>query len=615
MATTRPQPCCLHVGHRGLAHAHDGHQVQVERGRVRVRGSVDAVVARRRAARVGDQDVDLTERVACRARRTPRPSGRARRRPPTARSRARSARPRPAPARRPGRQITTWAPSAASAAAAPKPSPADAAATAARFPRRIPRSMALEGSAIGCRGPDGRRPPRRYSWTCTPTPTGTTTSTSPSPTRCSSGPRPATSASSAADTPGCGPRSSRRSATPPGSSSSREARWAGRRLGATADSCESSLTHGAETAARRGPTTCRSRATRAGEPRRDRGGERPLRLDCEFERTGGLAAPPRAPGRVAAGWHEPRPSPPARGRPVAGRGERAGLRRLPHLPRGGSGAARLRHRCIPAGSRRSSARPPSRSACGSTSAPKCTTSKRRRRVSRRRSGRVRSRRGRTGDERCPAAAGAHEPLIGPVYDYVLMTEPLTNAQLAAIGWRTGRASATSATSSTTTGSRRTTASCSAATTRSTTTARKVPRSTRHARRRGRAQRATSSPPSRSSRASQFTTAGPGRSTRARRFCAFFGAARGRVAYAAGFTGLGVGATRFAGEVMLDLLDGAANERTEPGDGAQASAAVPARARRSIGINATRWSLDRADHTGQAQRALRSLDAFGLGFDS
>ena len=37
--------------------------------------------------------------------------------------------------------------------------------------------------------------------------------------------------------------------------------------------------------------------------------------------------------------------------------------------------------------------------------------------------------------------------------------------------------------------------------------------------------------------------------------------RGRVAYAAGFTGLGVGATRFAAEVMLDRLSGLTTERT------------------------------------------------------
>ena len=47
------------------------------------------------------------------------------------------------------------------------------------------------------------------------------------------------------------------------------------------------------------------------------------------------------------------------------------------------------------------------------------------------------------------------------------------------------------------------------------------------------------------------------------FCAFYGLARrGRVAYTAGFTGLGVGAARFAADVMLDLLRGA--DRRAPG---------------------------------------------------
>ena len=37
---------------------------------------------------------------------------------------------------------------------------------------------------------------------------------------------------------------------------------------------------------------------------------------------------------------------------------------------------------------------------------------------------------------------------------------------------------------------------------------------------------------------------------------------------------------------------------------------------SIGIQATRWSLDRADHNGgQRNLFLRTLDRFGLGFDS
>jgi glycine/D-amino acid oxidase-like deaminating enzyme len=50
-----------------------------------------------------------------------------------------------------------------------------------------------------------------------------------------------------------------------------------------------------------------------------------------------------------------------------------------------------------------------------------------------------------------------------------------------------------------------------------------------------------------------------------RFCVFFGTAhRGRLAYAAGYTGLGVGATRWGGNVLLDLLGGQQTERTALG---------------------------------------------------
>ncbi len=48
-----------------------------------------------------------------------------------------------------------------------------------------------------------------------------------------------------------------------------------------------------------------------------------------------------------------------------------------------------------------------------------------------------------------------------------------------------------------------------------------------------------------------------------RFSVFFGTAHdGRVAYATGYTGLGVVATRFGGRVALDLLDGRRTEATQ-----------------------------------------------------
>ncbi|MCS0499652.1 NAD(P)/FAD-dependent oxidoreductase [Protaetiibacter mangrovi] len=102
-----------------------------------------------------------------------------------------------------------------------------------------------------------------------------------------------------------------------------------------------------------------------------------------------------------------------------------------------------------------------------------------------------------------------------------------------------------------------------------------------------------------------------------RFCAYFGTARtGRVAYAAGFTGLGVGATRFAADTMLDLLDGEPTERTELEMVRRRPVPFPPEPAASAGIAATRWSLDRADHReGSRNVLLRTLDALGLGFDS
>jgi glycine/D-amino acid oxidase-like deaminating enzyme len=102
-----------------------------------------------------------------------------------------------------------------------------------------------------------------------------------------------------------------------------------------------------------------------------------------------------------------------------------------------------------------------------------------------------------------------------------------------------------------------------------------------------------------------------------RFCAFFGTARdGRVAYAAGFTGLGVAATRFAAEVMLDQLERRQNERTGLRMVRERPLPFPPEPVTALGINATRWSLDRADHTkGRRNMLLKTLDALGLGFDS
>ena len=102
-----------------------------------------------------------------------------------------------------------------------------------------------------------------------------------------------------------------------------------------------------------------------------------------------------------------------------------------------------------------------------------------------------------------------------------------------------------------------------------------------------------------------------------RFCAHWGLAReGRVAYVNGFTGLGVAATRFAADVCLDLLDGVTTARTGLEMERKKPLPFPPEPLASAGIQATRWSLDRADHSaGRRNLLLRALDAAGLGFDS
>lgn len=102
-----------------------------------------------------------------------------------------------------------------------------------------------------------------------------------------------------------------------------------------------------------------------------------------------------------------------------------------------------------------------------------------------------------------------------------------------------------------------------------------------------------------------------------RFCAHWGTAHGgRVAYVNGFTGLGVGATRFGADVCLDLLDGKPTARTELEMVRKKPLPFPPEPVASAGIQATRWSLDRADHcAGKRNVLLKSLDKLGLGFDS
>ena len=102
-----------------------------------------------------------------------------------------------------------------------------------------------------------------------------------------------------------------------------------------------------------------------------------------------------------------------------------------------------------------------------------------------------------------------------------------------------------------------------------------------------------------------------------RFCAFWGTAHERPRrLRAGYTGLGVGATRFGARVMLDLLDGRDTERTRL-DMVRTQPLPfppePVHGRRHQPHPLV--ARPRGPHDGRRNLWLRTLDRLGLGFDS
>jgi glycine/D-amino acid oxidase-like deaminating enzyme len=102
-----------------------------------------------------------------------------------------------------------------------------------------------------------------------------------------------------------------------------------------------------------------------------------------------------------------------------------------------------------------------------------------------------------------------------------------------------------------------------------------------------------------------------------RFSVFFGLAHHRrVAYAAGYTGLGVCAARFGASVALDLVDGRRTEATQLRYVRRKPVPFPAEPLRWAVIELTRNRLAAADRdAGRRGVWLRTLDRLGLGFDS
>jgi glycine/D-amino acid oxidase-like deaminating enzyme len=232
-------------------------------------------------------------------------------------------------------------------------------------------------------------------------------------------------------------------------------------------------------------------------------------------------------------------------------------------------------------------------------------------------GRVRARRVILGTNAFPPVAAKIRRYVLPVYDYVLMTEPLSIDQKVAIGWRNRQGLADMANRF------------------------HYYRLTdddrilwggydaiyhwhngvdpRHERRNATydllAQQFFETFPQ--LEGMRFSHAWAGAIDTCSRFSVFFGREfGGKLAYATGYTGLGVGATRWGARVCLDLVDDLQTARTQLSLVRKKPLPFPPEPFRSAGVWVTRRALARADRRqGRRGPWLKLLDSVGLGFDS
>ncbi|MEU6747981.1 FAD-dependent oxidoreductase [Spirillospora sp. NPDC046719] len=232
-------------------------------------------------------------------------------------------------------------------------------------------------------------------------------------------------------------------------------------------------------------------------------------------------------------------------------------------------------------------------------------------------GRVVARRVALATNAYPSLVHRVRPYVVPVYDYAMVTEPLTDAQLAAIGWRNRHGMADS-------GSRfhyyRLTADNRILWGGYDAVYHYGSRMSADLDQRPDTFRVLAGNFFRTFPQLEdvrFTHTWGGVIDTCTRFSAFFGtAAQGRAAYALGFTGLGVGATRFAAQVILDRLDGLDTPRTRLAMVRTKPVPFPPEPLRWLGIELTRRSMARADTNGGRRNLwLRAMDTLGLGFDS
>ncbi|GAA1092951.1 FAD-dependent oxidoreductase [Nocardioides dubius] len=207
--------------------------------------------------------------------------------------------------------------------------------------------------------------------------------------------------------------------------------------------------------------------------------------------------------------------------------------------------------------------------------------------------------------------------VAPVYDYVLVTEPLSAAQLASVGWRGRQGLADSANQfhyyRLTADDRILWGGYDAVYHYGSRV--RAEYEHRPATYRLLAEQFFETFPQ--LEGLSFTHRWAGAIDACTRFTSFWGQAYGgRLAYVAGYTGLGVASTRFGAQVLLDLVDGVDSERTRLDFVRSKPLPFPPEPLRYASIMATKWSIERADlHEGRRNLWLRTLDRFGLGFDS
>ena len=231
-------------------------------------------------------------------------------------------------------------------------------------------------------------------------------------------------------------------------------------------------------------------------------------------------------------------------------------------------------------------------------------------------GTVRAERVVLGTNGFPSLLRRNRLLTLPVYDYALMTEPLTDAQLADIGWtqRFGMSDA----------SRQFHYYRKSADNRILWGGYDV---VYH--RGGRLRPAHEQRPETFLRLAdhfeatfpqlsgiRFTHAWGGMIDMSARLVAHHGTAMGgKVAYSSGFTGLGVAATRFAGLVMLDLLAGRDTERTRLRTVRSRPLPVPPEPLAYPLVQLMRRAIADADRRGRDGFLIRMADRLGFAFDS